>query len=54
MKSDFKSDKNYWHCKKSFSWFAVIYEQLEKYEWYYINDKWEFNKALDLIQIAEG
>ncbi len=49
---------NYWHCKKTgFSWFDPkeaagdrnLYEQLEKYEWYYINDKWEFNKALDLI-----
>lgn len=49
---------NYWHCKTTgFRWYEPkeaagdknLYEQLEKYEWYYMKDKWEFYKALNLI-----
>ena len=48
----------YLHCKiTGISWFEPreaegdrnLYEQLEKYQWYYMKDKWEFYKGLDLI-----
>jgi 2-polyprenyl-3-methyl-5-hydroxy-6-metoxy-1,4-benzoquinol methylase len=49
---------NYWYCQTTgFRWYepkeaaggSELYEQLGKYDWYYMKDKWEFNRALNLI-----
>ena len=48
----------YWMCPKTkFRWYSPqesagggdLYAQLEKFDWYYMSDKWEFNKALSLL-----
>ncbi|WP_448525900.1 class I SAM-dependent methyltransferase [Parathermosynechococcus lividus] len=33
---------------------AELYEQLEKFEWYYMKDKWEFHLAVDLLRGAKS
>ncbi|MBY5267711.1 class I SAM-dependent methyltransferase [Spiribacter salinus] len=51
----------YWKCPTTgFCWYAPaaaaggaeLYAQLEKFDWYYMEDKWEFSAALDLIKDA--
>lgn len=32
---------------------AALYEQLEKFDWYYMKDKWEFSAALALLEAGE-
>ncbi len=48
----------YWECPATkFRWYSPaaaagggeLYSQLEKYDWYYMADKWEFSVALDLL-----
>jgi SAM-dependent methyltransferase len=48
----------YWHCEATgFRWYTPaeaagggdLYAQLEKFDWYYMADKWEFSTALDLL-----
>jgi SAM-dependent methyltransferase len=48
----------HWRCNETgLEWYAPtgisgdggLYEQLEKIEWYYMPDKWEFNQALRYI-----
>jgi 2-polyprenyl-3-methyl-5-hydroxy-6-metoxy-1,4-benzoquinol methylase len=33
---------------------ADLYKQLEKFEWYYMKDKWEFHLAVDLLRGAKS
>ena len=49
-----------WYCPTTgFKWYtpkeaagdSTLYEQLEKYDWYYMKKKWEFTKALSLIKL---
>lgn len=53
----------YWKCPTTgFCWYAPaaaagggeLYEQLEKFDWYYMEDKWEFSAALDLLNDASA
>jgi 2-polyprenyl-3-methyl-5-hydroxy-6-metoxy-1,4-benzoquinol methylase len=48
----------YWECPTTkFRWYSPsaaagggeLYAQLEKFDWYYMADKWEFSAALDLL-----
>lgn len=48
----------YWECQTTkFRWYSPaaatcggeLYAQLEKYDWYYIADKWEFSAPLDFF-----
>lgn len=48
----------YWMCPKTkFCWYTPkeaagggeVYAQLQKFDWYYMPDKWEFNIALSLL-----
>jgi SAM-dependent methyltransferase len=48
----------YWQCPTTgFCWYTPaeaagggeLYAQLEKHNWYYMHDKWEFSAALDLL-----
>jgi SAM-dependent methyltransferase len=48
----------YWRCPATgFCWYSPpeaeggrgLYEQLMRFEWYYMEDKWEFSAALDLL-----
>lgn len=50
---------DYWYCPTTgFRWYTPneaagegkLYEQLEKFEWYYMKDKWEFGAALAMLQ----
>jgi 2-polyprenyl-3-methyl-5-hydroxy-6-metoxy-1,4-benzoquinol methylase len=58
--NDFRrlSKIEYWMCPKTkFCWYAPqeaaggeeLYKQLQKFDWYYMPDKWEFNMALSLL-----
>ena len=49
----------YWECPKTnFRWFAPneaegtgkLYEELEKKDWYYMSDKWEFEVAINILK----
>ena len=33
---------------------ASLYEQLQKFDWYYMPEKWEFRQALSWIQAEHG
>jgi len=61
LSSKFENLKSvdYWYCPiTGFRWYtpkeaagdSTLYEQLEKYDWYYMKNKWEFVKALSLIK----
>lgn len=52
----------YWHCKTTgLRWYTPpeaagdggLYAQLEKYDWYYTEGKWEHQKALDVLTPGE-
>jgi 2-polyprenyl-3-methyl-5-hydroxy-6-metoxy-1,4-benzoquinol methylase len=59
---EFKKIKtlNYYQCKDTgLKWYEPrreaagtnkLYQQLQKFDWYYLEDKWEFNKALKIIK----
>ena len=60
LDNEFKNLKeiNYWQCPTTgFKWYepkeaagsSNLYQQLEKFDWYYMKEKWEFTKALELI-----
>ncbi|WNC22415.1 class I SAM-dependent methyltransferase [Thermosynechococcus sp. GLH187] len=49
----------HWKCPETdFEWYTPaeaagdgsLYQQLQKFPWYYMSDKWEFHAALDYIQ----
>lgn len=49
----------YWECKQTgFRWYTPpqaagdgnLYAQLEKFDWYYMPNKWEFSKALNILE----
>lgn len=49
----------HWKCLETgFEWYTPaeaagdgsLYQQLQKFPWYYMSDKWEFHAALDYIQ----
>lgn len=49
----------YWQCNETgLRWYSPnsatgareLYEQLEKFDWYYMKDKWEFRVALGLLE----
>ena len=51
----------YWKCPTTgFCWYTPagaagggeLYAQLEKFDWYYMDDKWEFSTALGLLKEA--
>lgn len=51
-----------WHCNSTgFEWYwprevagdAILYEHLQKFDWYYMQDKWEFDIALELLDVAD-
>ena len=53
----------YWSCPTTgFCWYSPpeaagggeLYMQLEKFDWYYMEDKWEFSAALDLLKEASA
>jgi 2-polyprenyl-3-methyl-5-hydroxy-6-metoxy-1,4-benzoquinol methylase len=53
----------YWHCETTgFRWYTPmeaaggleLYVQLEKFDWYYKREKWEFSAALSLISKNES
>lgn len=53
------SSIEYWECSQTgFRWYTPpqaagdgsLYAQLEKFDWYYMPDKWEFSKALNLLE----
>jgi len=53
----------YWKCPETgFCWYSPpdaagggeLYAQLEKFDWYYMEDKWEFSAALDLFNDASA
>jgi len=53
----------YWECPVTkFRWYSPeaaaggggLYAQLEKFDWYYMEDKWEFTKALDLLNTSSA
>lgn len=61
LSSDFISIKTifHWQCLDTgFEWYTPaeaagdgsLYQQLQKFPWYYISDKWEFHAALDHIK----
>jgi len=39
-----------WYSPHDAAGGAELYEQLQKYDWYYMKNKWEFSVALDLIK----
>ncbi|URR34929.1 class I SAM-dependent methyltransferase [Thermosynechococcus sp. HN-54] len=52
----------HWKClETNFEWYTpaeaagdgLLYQQLQKFPWYYMSDKWEFHAALDYIQPSE-
>lgn len=52
----------HWKCLETgFEWYTPaeaagdgsLYQQLQKFPWYYMSDKWEFYAALDYIQGSE-
>ena len=58
--SDFRqlNQIEYWMCPiTKFCWYTPqeaaggeeLYKQLQKFDWYYMPNKWEFNKALSLL-----
>lgn len=58
--SEFKklSEIEYWRCNDTnLHWYlpkeaagsGELYSQLEKFDWYYMPDKWEFQAAVDLL-----
>lgn len=38
-----------WYSPPQAAGGATLYEQLERFDWYYMSDKWEFSKALSLL-----
>ncbi|WP_144244414.1 class I SAM-dependent methyltransferase [Pseudohaliea rubra] len=53
----------YWECPKTkFRWYTPeaaaggggLYAQLEKFDWYYMEDKWEFTKAFELLKTSSS
>jgi hypothetical protein len=38
-----------WYEPKEAAGTSNLYEQLEKFDWYYMKEKWEFTMALNLI-----
>lgn len=52
----------HWKCLDTgFEWYTPaeaagdgsLYQQLQKFPWYYMSDKWEFHAALDYIQASD-
>lgn len=50
----------HWHCNATgFEWYEPaecagggrLYEQLQRFDWYYMKDKWEFQEALDIFPV---
>lgn len=53
------SEIEYWRCNDTnLHWYAPnevaggpeFYSRIEKYDWYYMEDKWEFQAAIDLLK----
>ncbi len=53
----------YWFCEATgFHWYTPLeaagegelYSQLERFDWYYMSDKWEFSIALNLLDGAKS
>lgn len=42
-----------WYSPPQAAGGAGLYEQLEKFEWYYMKEKWEFSLALNLLKGAD-
>lgn len=38
-----------WYSPSGAAGGSALYEQLEKFDWYYMQDKWEFSRALSLL-----
>lgn len=39
-----------WYSPPAAAGGGALYEQLEKFDWYYMQEKWEFSLALDLLK----
>lgn len=53
----------YWECPETkFRWYTPseaagggeLYEQLEKFDWYYMSEKWEFSTAISLLPMKSS
>jgi 2-polyprenyl-3-methyl-5-hydroxy-6-metoxy-1,4-benzoquinol methylase len=53
----------YWRCNKSkYCWYepseaagdGSLYSKLQRFDWYYMNEKWEFSKTIGLLKKGES
>lgn len=59
---NFTEIQQYVSLENGFEWFtpsqiagtSQLYEQLEKFDWYYMPDKWEFKKSLDYLKEGQS